>query len=320
MNQPLVTIWMPTFNHELFIAKAIESALFQGYENVEVLVGDDCSTDATWSIVSEYIKKFPYKVKGYRNDCNQGITSNCNKMLDYVSGNYIAFSSGDDLILKGRIEKQVQWFLKNPESVLCSSGVKVVDFESNRDLGVFHDKDFVNKSAPWKIFMQKNQLAGTRFMINWDKSKHLRFDYRTPVVSDWLFFNEAVLIGPYGAIEDVGAIYHRHSGNTTARGIKKAYLDDRLIATDILFSKYGRYYFSMRVQRSHIYYFAARRYLADYDIKSALKFSFFSIMEAPLCASKAWIMLPILIMLFLGVDFIKYYDKYKHVINKIKGH
>ncbi len=41
----------------------------------------------------------------------------------------------------------------------------------------------------------------------------------------------------HGAIEDVGAIYHRHSGNATARGVKKAYLDNRLIATDLHLSK-----------------------------------------------------------------------------------
>lgn len=315
---PTVTIFMPTYNHENLISMAIESALNQGYEKVEILIGDDCSTDRTWEIVSTYANKYPAKIKAFRNPANLGITGNCNAILEKATGEYIAFTAGDDLVVAGRIEKQLQWFEENPDAVLCSSGVHVKEFESGVDLGIHHDHDFLDRRSPSKIFSQQNQLATARFMLNWKKCRHLRYDVRTPTVSDWLFFNEAILIGPYGGIKDVGTIYHRHRNNATARGVKRAYLDDRLIATDILLARYHKYYLSIRRQRSHIFYGMARRFFAENDMRNSLRFSVYSLIEAPLFISKSWVMLPLLALRYIGVDVIRIYDRLKPFLwNKI---
>ena len=153
-------------------------------------------------------------------------------------------------------------------------------------------------------------------MLNWKKCRHLRYDFRTPIVSDWLFFNEVVLIGPYGGIKDVGIIYHRHLNNVTARGVKKAYLDDRLIATDILLARYHKYYLSMRRQRSHIFYGLARRFLTETDGRNALRFATYSVLEAPLFISRSWVMFPLLALRYIGVDVVRIYDRFKPFLQK----
>ena len=56
-EQPLVSVFMPTYNHENFIADALDSVLGQCYKNIEIIVGDDASTDKTPQIIRKYVTK-----------------------------------------------------------------------------------------------------------------------------------------------------------------------------------------------------------------------------------------------------------------------
>lgn len=89
-----VTIMIPTFNQAAFIREAIDSALAQTYPNLEVIVGDDASTDATPEIVAKINDP---RLKYVRNTCNLGRTANYRNLLyNHATGDYVVNLDGDD--------------------------------------------------------------------------------------------------------------------------------------------------------------------------------------------------------------------------------
>lgn len=107
----LVSIITPSFNSEKFIAETIQSVQNQTYQNWEMIIVDDCSTDKTVSIV-EYIANNDSRIKVYKLDKNSGTGIARNTALDKASGKYIAFLDADDLWKPQKLEIQIN-FLKN---------------------------------------------------------------------------------------------------------------------------------------------------------------------------------------------------------------
>lgn len=85
--QPLVSVIIPTFNAERWIRATLESVLQQTYSNIEIIVVDDVSTDATLAAVAT----FGPRVRVLRNTQNSGVSTSRNTALRLAQGNYIAF-------------------------------------------------------------------------------------------------------------------------------------------------------------------------------------------------------------------------------------
>ena len=97
-NDILVSIMIPTYNQEAYIARAIESALAQTYLNLEIAISDDASTDLTEEIVSKYVSDS--RVKYFRQEKNIGRVDNYRKNLyEQVSGQWVLNLDGDDYLL-----------------------------------------------------------------------------------------------------------------------------------------------------------------------------------------------------------------------------
>lgn len=91
---PKVTIMIPTYNQEDYIEEAIKSALMQDYPNLEIIVGDDCSTDSTGVIAQKYVSE---KLKYFRNESNLGRVGNYHHIAhDLANGDWAVNLDGDD--------------------------------------------------------------------------------------------------------------------------------------------------------------------------------------------------------------------------------
>lgn len=90
-----VSILMPAYNAEKYIHESLNSIWHQSYDDWEIIIVDDCSTDYTVDICQEFIEK-DKRFKLYRNDKNYGISKNKNRALSLASGKYIAFCDDDD--------------------------------------------------------------------------------------------------------------------------------------------------------------------------------------------------------------------------------
>ena len=105
-----------TYNSALYVRDAIESVLAQTYRNIEYIIGDDCSSDDTWSIIQEY--KDP-RIKAYRNEMNLREYPNRNKAIDMATGKYFIFIDGDDIIFTHGVDFFVQMMEAFPKAAMA---------------------------------------------------------------------------------------------------------------------------------------------------------------------------------------------------------
>ncbi|MCS6881932.1 MAG: glycosyltransferase family A protein [Oscillochloridaceae bacterium] len=130
---PLVSVIIPTFNRADLLPQTIESCLAQTYRNLEVIVVDDGSTDATAEVVARYGPKVIY-VKQDR----QGVGRARRRGVQQASGEYITFLDSDDLMLPTKIERQAQVLAEHPEVGLCHGWYYAID-EHGRKLDLMTD-------------------------------------------------------------------------------------------------------------------------------------------------------------------------------------
>ena len=124
---PLVSVILPTYNRGQYIAKAVESVWRQSYKNLELIIINDASTDATGELVSVFSKHNP-RITILRNETNLGIVASLNKGIGVAQGKYIARLDDDDIWCDDKkIEKQVDFLEKNPEYCLTGGGVIKID-------------------------------------------------------------------------------------------------------------------------------------------------------------------------------------------------
>ena len=119
-NNPKVSVVMPVYNREKYVAKSIESVLNQTYTNFEFLICDDGSKDSTWSILERYQAK-DNRIKLLKNEKNLGIANTRNKLVENVKGKYLAILDSDDLWVRDKLEIQVNFLDKNTNyGMLCT--------------------------------------------------------------------------------------------------------------------------------------------------------------------------------------------------------
>lgn len=112
-NNPLISVCMAAYNASEYIEKALLSILNQTYENIEVIIVNDKSTDETESIIKVF-KKQDDRIKIFNNSENIGYLRTFNLALSCSSGEYICFVDADDWIAPTKIQKQLEQFLLNP--------------------------------------------------------------------------------------------------------------------------------------------------------------------------------------------------------------
>ncbi len=108
----LVSIITPTYNCDKYIAETIESVRKQTYNNWEMIIVDDCSTDNTKETVEKYQKQDP-RIKYYCLAENSGAAVARSKAMELAEGQYIAFLDSDDLWMPKKLERQINFMLEN---------------------------------------------------------------------------------------------------------------------------------------------------------------------------------------------------------------
>lgn len=106
----LISVIIPVYNREKYIAEAIESVLAQTYKPLEIIVINDGSTDNS----AEIIKNFGSKIK-YFDQVNSGLANTLNKGINLTNGEFIAFLDSDDLWVKNKLSLQMAIFANNPD-------------------------------------------------------------------------------------------------------------------------------------------------------------------------------------------------------------
>jgi len=123
--QPLVSVHMITYNHEPYIAQAIECVLNQKTTfPFELVIGEDCSTDNTRSILRDYQQKYPHKIRILTSENNVGMHNNWLRTTIACKGKYIAYCEGDDYWHnENKLDKQIKFLEEHADYVMIHSDV-----------------------------------------------------------------------------------------------------------------------------------------------------------------------------------------------------
>jgi len=152
-SNPRVSIGLPVFNGEAFLADAIEAILAQSWRDLELIICDNGSFDRTAEIAQNYARR-DSRVRYCRNVENLGAAANHNLCVELARGEYFKWAAHDDLIAAEFIERCVAALDARPDAVLCQSMVQMID-DAGRCLGTY-DPGRLGTDAP---------RASTRFGI-----------------------------------------------------------------------------------------------------------------------------------------------------------
>lgn len=133
MNNPKVTVLLPVYNGENFISYAIESILSQSFEDFELMVIDDCSTDSSVEEISKF--KDP-RIHFIKNDSNIGLISTLNKGLRLSRGELIARMDQDDIAFPERLSEQIRYMEKNSNILLSGTNISLINVFGKKLLSV----------------------------------------------------------------------------------------------------------------------------------------------------------------------------------------
>lgn len=138
MNKPKVSIIMGIYNCEDTLPAAIDSIVNQTYDNWELVMCDDASTDDTYNVANSYVEKYPDKMVLLRNAENMRLSYSLNKCLEKASGPLIARMDGDDISKEDRLAVQVDYLLNHTEYQVV--GTAMQRFDENGYHDIMHPK------------------------------------------------------------------------------------------------------------------------------------------------------------------------------------
>lgn len=207
-QKPLVSINICTFNRANLIAKAIESALAQNYPNIEIVIGDDNSTDNTEEVVKDFINKNP-NIFYYKNAGNLGITKNRNFGLQKSQGKYIAVLDSDDYWLdENKLTEQVEFLEQNPDYALVGTFTKVVDAEDKEIVTI--KPETTDEAIRQKLLLQ-NQFIHSSVLFRKDSLP--RYNERYFIWEDLAAWLDIGCNFKFSNIPKIYTAYKKHDAN-----------------------------------------------------------------------------------------------------------
>lgn len=157
MIDGLVSVIMPSWNTSNFIAESIQSVIDQTYENWELIIVDDCSTDNTDEVVAKFTDK---RIRYFKNEKNSGAALSRNRALREARGEWIAFLDSDDLWNPDKLEHQIN-FMNEHGYTLSYTEYEKIDEESK----------------PLRIYVSGPEKVNKHKMYNYDYIGQLTMMY-----------------------------------------------------------------------------------------------------------------------------------------------
>jgi glycosyltransferase involved in cell wall biosynthesis/ribosomal protein S15P/S13E len=213
-----VSVMIITYNHECYVAQAIESALMQKTNfPFEVVIGEDCSTDATREIVKRYARDHPSKIRPLLRERNIGFCANYRRTLSECRGQYVAMLNDDDYWTSPeKLQKQVDFLDQHPECALCyHNAMRIYEDGSHVPLpyNLADQKEISSLEDLW----QYNFIATCTAMFRKNAVGELPDWYSDIMFGDWPLFILCAQHGKIGYIDECLGVYRIHSGGVWSR-------------------------------------------------------------------------------------------------------
>jgi len=194
---------MPVFNEEKYIADAINSILIQSFQNFELIISDNASTDGTQGICRKYASK-DNRIRYYRNEQNIGASNNFNLVFTLSRGEYFVWVSGHDKRQKDFLSESIEKLSTNKDTVLCYSDAYWLDDHGNI-IGLIHysfNSEDSNRRKRFKnVLLGVLQYASPIYGVYRTEALKKTGLFKKLFAGDVLLLCELSLIGPFVYIE-----------------------------------------------------------------------------------------------------------------------
>jgi len=226
MKQPLVSVIMPVYNAGKFLKPAIDSILAQTYQNFELIVVNDASTDTSAQILRKYKEKYPFKIKiiSLTTNLNGGGDRCANVGVKSAKGTYIARMDADDVAHKERLAKQIAYLEENKNVFLVGSNAHVIDREG-KIVGQKNEpsshQDIYNSYFTFHPLIHPTCTMRRSFK---NKKFSYQLDYKAN--NDYLTFFTLICNGAIFTNLPEKLLYYRiHGKNDTFKNVKQKFLN-----------------------------------------------------------------------------------------------
>jgi glycosyltransferase involved in cell wall biosynthesis len=204
--EPLVSVILPVYNSDKYLSDAIHSILAQTYNNFELIIINDHSTDQSMELVRTFSEK-DSRIRVIQNPENIGISKSLNKGLEISKGVYIARMDADDISFPDRLEKQVNYLQKSPEVGVLSAGLIIInEFGVNGDTITYPLSDI---EIRWHMLFH-NAFCHPCSMLRADVINTQKYNPEFPFAQDYEFWGR-LLTSCNGANIDEPLIFYRES-------------------------------------------------------------------------------------------------------------
>ena len=231
---PLVSIGIPTYNRsDKFLKTTLQSAIDQTYDNIEIIVADNCSIDNTRELVQGFRDS---RVKYYRHEKNIGAANNFSFLLDQAIGDYFLLLHDDDLIDDDFIEICMKRANFSKEYGIIRTGTRVIDEKGDTKAECYNDVlglTAVEYFKGWFNYKTAFYLCSTLFNTI-DLRELGGFHSKLQLVPDGIVISQLVVKKKRLDIHEVKASFRKHSGEITFAVNVKDWCDDFKYLLDIM--------------------------------------------------------------------------------------
>ena len=217
MKNKNISIALCTYNGERFLREQLNSILEQTYQDFEIIIVDDGSTDSTINIINEYVNKYE-NIYLHQNKINLGFIKNFEKAISLCQGNFICLADQDDIWLDKKLEL---FLLEIQNNILIYSDAILIDEFGNKTNEMLISPNKLVSGNNNKAFLLDNCISGNTMMFKKELVKHL-----LPIPKDisfhdiWIAF-VATTFGSITYTKDAMTLYRRYAEQITSVNKKK---------------------------------------------------------------------------------------------------
>lgn len=256
-----LSVLLLTYNHERFIAKALDSVLMQKTDfDYEIVIGEDCSNDRTRDIVLEYTIKHPGRISLLPSAVNSGATRNLIRTYKACTGTYIALLEGDDCWTSPtKLQRQVDFLEGNPDFVLCFTNSNIIDEAGTVIKEARLDEDRMKNLSQAEIVSGLIPPTNTVVFRN-NVVTNIPDIFYTSINGDILFFSMLTEQGDAAFLNDTTASYRMHDGGIWSGKPQEYMMRNVLITRRALLRLFARKYRNVLFPNVHSSYCTLMEY------------------------------------------------------------
>ena len=218
---PLISVLIPSYNHQDYIRETVESIRRQPYENIEMVVVDDCSTDGSRQVLEQLQQEPGAPIRLYLNERNRGVVPTVNAALGHAQGDLVVLFASDDLFCPDRFGTQLALFAANPDlKIVYANGRVFSDGQSGRRLHDARARELLDHPPAYirhYLYTHTSPLFLQTALIKRSLLQAVGGFDETATADDWLlnakFFSVMRDRNEYAYVDEDVVLYRHHEGN-----------------------------------------------------------------------------------------------------------